>query len=110
MEKITKRKSNGRSTEQKKKKGKCKSIFTLCENSHCAKISHRAKILQVRKPTKFLHPSAKLLDFPAFSALLSFWFLIYNADFDSNSTCLDRLDNLGIINLQKTIKLATKCD
>ena len=58
----------------------------------------------------FSHPSAKLLDFPDFSALLSFWFLICNAEFDSNSTCLDRLDNLAIISLQKTIKLATKCD
>ena len=48
---------------------------------------------------KFLHPFTKLLNFPAFFALLSFWFLICNAEFDLNSTCLDRLNNLGIISL-----------
>ena len=48
--------------------------------SHCAKILHGVKIS---------HPSAKLLDFPAFSALLSLWFMICNAEFDSNSMCLD---------------------
>ena len=79
MGKFTKRKSNERS-------------FARCENSHSAKISHDAKIW---------HPSAKLLDFPAFFAHLSFWFLFYNVEFDSNSMCLDRLDNLGIISLQK---------
>ena len=78
MGKITKRKLNERSAEQKKQEN-AKSFL------------HGAK---------FSHSSAKLLDFPAFFALLSFWFLICNADFNSNSTCLDRLDNLGIISLQ----------
>ena len=73
MGKITKRKSNGRSTKQKKKKQ---------ENSET--FSHGAK---------FSHPSAKLLDFASFSTLLSFWFLICNVEFDSNSTCLDRLES-----------------
>ena len=39
--------------------------------------------------------------FSAFSALLSFLSLIYNAKFDSNSSCLDRLNNFGINSLQK---------
>ena len=50
---------------------------------------------------KFSHPATKLLSSPTFSALISFWFFICNAEFNSNSTFLDRLDNLGIINLQK---------
>ena len=42
-----------------------------------------------------------VLHFVAFSALLSFWSLIRNAKFDSNSSSLDRLNNFGINNLQK---------
>ena len=70
-----------RSKKEKKKKQENAEAF-----SHGSKISH---------------PFVKLLDFLAFSALLFLWFLICNAEFDSNSTCLDRLDNLGIISLQK---------
>ena len=50
---------------------------------------------------------SQLAKFPAgsnfltFSALLSFWFLICNAEFDLNSSCLDRLNNFGINSLQK---------
>ena len=51
-------------------------------------ISQRAKFLAA---PIFLH----------FSALLSFWSLICNAEFDSNSSCLDRLNNFGLIILQK---------
>ena len=40
-------------------------------------------------------------NFLVFSALLSFWSLIYNAEFDSNSSCLDRLNNFGKNSLQK---------
>ena len=36
-----------------------------------------------------------------FSALLSFWSLICNVEFDSNSLCLDRLNNFGINSFQK---------
>ena len=86
MGKITKGKSNGSSTEQKKKKKKQENAEAF---SHGSKISH---------------PSVKLLDFLAFYALLFFWFLICNAEFDLNSTCLDRLNNLGIISLQKLQK------
>ena len=39
--------------------------------------------------------------FFVFSALLSFRSLICNAKFDSNSSCLDRLNNFGINSLQK---------
>ena len=71
--------------------------------------NHKRKSNRVKKGKKknqenveaFSHPSAKLLDFPASFAILSFWFLICNVEFDLNSTCLDRLDNLGIISLQK---------
>ena len=39
--------------------------------------------------------------FLAFSALLSFWYLIRIAEFDSNSSCLDRLSNFDIDSSQK---------
>ena len=39
--------------------------------------------------------------FFVFFALLSFWSLICNAEFDPNSSCLDRLNNFGIISSQK---------
>ena len=39
--------------------------------------------------------------FLAFSALLTFWYLICNAEFDLNSSCLDRLNNFGTISSQK---------
>ena len=39
--------------------------------------------------------------FSVFSALLSFLSLIYNAKSDSNSSCLDRLNNFGINSFQK---------
>ena len=42
-----------------------------------------------------------VLHFVAFSALFSFWSLICNAEFDSNSSCLDRLNNFAINSLQK---------
>ena len=42
-----------------------------------------------------------VLHFLLFSAPLSFWLLIINAEFDLNSLCLDRLNNFGINNLQK---------
>ena len=35
--------------------------------------------------------------FLIFSALLSSWSLIYNVEFDSSSSCLDRLNNVGMI-------------
>ena len=36
-----------------------------------------------------------------FSALLSFWSLICNVEFDSISLCLDRLNNFSINSFQK---------
>ena len=39
--------------------------------------------------------------FLLFSALLSSRSLIYDVEFDSNSSCLDRLNNVGMISLQK---------
>ena len=43
----------------------------------------------------------KCSNFLVFSALLSFWSLTCNAEFDSNSSCLDRLNNFGTNSLQK---------
>ena len=39
--------------------------------------------------------------FLLFSALLSSLSLIYDVEFDSNSSCLDRLNNFGKISSQK---------
>ena len=39
--------------------------------------------------------------FLLFSSLLSSWSLIYDVEFDSNSSCLDRLNNVGMISSQK---------
>ena len=55
------------------------------------------RLQNFHNPTKFM----QLPNFLAFSALLFFWFLICNAEFDSNSLCLDRLNNFGINSLQK---------
>ena len=43
----------------------------------------------------------RMLHFSSLFALLSFWDLICNNEFDSNSLCLDRLNNFGIISSQK---------
>ena len=40
-------------------------------------------------------------NFLSFYALISFWSLICNAEFNSNSLCLDQLNNFGINSLQK---------
>ena len=42
-----------------------------------------------------------MLHFSSFYALLSFSSLICNAEFDSNSSCLDRLNNFVMISSQK---------
>ena len=42
-----------------------------------------------------------VLHFSSLFALLSFWDLICNAEFDSNSLCLDRLNNFDINSLKK---------
>ena len=59
-----------------------------CEILQVAKISQSCKIFA-------------MLHFLLFSAPLSFWFLICNAEFNSNSLCLDQLNNFGINSLQK---------
>ena len=51
--------------------------------------------------TVLQEPNSQCSIFLAFFALLSFWSLIYNAELDSNSSCLDRLNNFGTISLQK---------
>ena len=47
-----------------------------------------------------LHPILQLAIF-LFSSLLSSWSLMYGVEFDSNSSCLDRLNNVGMISSQK---------
>ena len=59
-----------------------------CEILQAAKISQSCKFFA-------------MLHFLLFSAPLSFWFLICNDDFDSNSLCLDRPNYFGINSLQK---------
>ena len=39
--------------------------------------------------------------FLAFSAFLSFWYMICNVEFDLNSSYSDRLNNFGTISSQK---------
>ena len=50
-------------------------------------------------------PTALCFLFLLFSALLSSWSLIYDVEFDSNSSCLDRLNNVGMISSKKLQKL-----
>ena len=45
-----------------------------------------------------LHPAAAIF---LFHSLLSSWSLIYDVEFDSNSSCLDRLNNVGMISSKK---------
>ena len=111
--KITKKKTktksyykgqNGKKTKRGQKKSKIKK-----QHEQCWKLEQCAGGLAILQPTKFrrlrnFRNPAKFLQRPnflAFSALLSFWFLICNAEFDSNSSCLDRLNNFGINSLQK---------
>ena len=42
-------------------------------------------------------PNFAMLHFSSLFALLSFWSLICNAEFDLNSSCLDLLNNFSII-------------
>ena len=100
MGKITKRKSNGRSPKQTKKNKKMQKHFrtvrkfrTVQNFAQCKKFAW----CEISQSVKILHPYAKLFGFLAFSALLSFWFLICNAKFDSNSSCLDDSTNLALI-------------
>ena len=60
--------------------------------------------------TVLQEPNFAMLHFSSLFALVSFWSLICNAEFDLNSSCLDQLNSSGIIELAKTIKFATKCD
>ena len=67
--------------------------FAGCEFSQDAKFY---RLRNFHNPAKFLQCSI----FHAFSALLSLWLLIYNVEFDSNSLCLDRLNNFDINSLK----------
>ena len=67
------------------KKENAKAFLHWCTISQSAKISH---------------PSTRLSIFQFF-LLFFLLFLICNAEFDLNSTCLDRLDKFDINSLQK---------
>ena len=47
--------------------------------------------------TVLQEPNFGILNFSSLFALLSFWSLICNVEFDLNSSCLDRLNNFSII-------------
>ena len=51
-----------------------------------------------------------VLHFSSLFALLSFEDLFCNDEFNSGFSCLNQLDNFGLIILKKTTKLATKCE
>ena len=61
-------------------------------------ISQPAKIPRLRNFCSLPNYS---FNFLAFFALLSFWSLICNAEFDLNFSCLDRLNNFGTASSQK---------
>ena len=75
-------------TSVKSKNGQQEGTVCMMHSGGQEEISH---VLQFPCSSTFL----------AFSALLSFWYLICNAEFDSNSSCLDRLNNFGTISSQK---------
>ena len=51
----------------------------------------------LERGTVLQEPNFAVLHFSSLFALLSFWSLICNVEFDLNSSCLDRLNNFGII-------------
>ena len=61
-------------------------------------ISQPENIRRLRNFCSLLNCS---FNFLGFYALLSFWSLICNAEFDSNFSCLDRLNNFGTASSQK---------
>ena len=56
--------------------------------------------------TVLQEPNFAMLHFYSLFALLSFWDLICYDEFDSNSSCLDQLNNFGIISSQKLQNLS----
>ena len=64
-----------------------------------SEITHRSEISSTVPLANV--PTAPCFLFLLFSALLSSWSLIYDVEFDSNSSCLDRLNNVGMISSQK---------
>ena len=70
------------------------------ENSNVANFALFSTIPLV--PASSLHPASSFFFlFILFFALLSSWSLIYDVEFDSSSSCLDRLNNVGMISSQK---------
>ena len=70
-----------------------------------AKILYHSEITQRREiastdPLATV-PTAPCFLFLLFYAVLSSWSIIYDVEFDSNSSCLDRLNNVGMISSKK---------
>ena len=70
----------------------CENFAQWCKNfaQWCKNFAQGAKLLLL-----FCYSSAPLL------LLISFLFMIRNAKFDSNSSCLNRFNKFGINSLQK---------
>ena len=70
-----------------------------------AKIRYHSEITQRSEISSTIPlatvPIAPCFLFLLFFSLLSSWSLIYDVEFDSNSSCLDRLNNVGMISSQK---------
>ena len=67
-----------------------------CQKARTGSRMNSARAVNSAAGTKFCR-----FHFLLFFSILSSWFLIYNAEFDSNSSCLDRLNNFGTISSQK---------
>ena len=69
------------------------------------KVKRRRKVNSVVKGEQWhrrqFHSPAFASSLLLVSASLFFWFLTCSFEFDSNSLCLDRLSNFGIISLEK---------
>ena len=69
--------------------------------AHRQKAGTGSRMNSVRAVNSAAGTKFRRFHFLLFSAILSSLFLIYNAEFDSNSSCLDRLNNFGTISSQK---------
>ena len=68
-----------------------------CKQGTLSKAGMGSKMNSARAVNSAVGTKFRRFHFLLFSAILSSWFLIYNAEFDLNSSCLDRLNNFGII-------------
>ena len=67
------------------------------KTGHSVKSRNGQQEEQSQLGTVLHEPNFAILNFSSLFALLSFWSLICNVEFDLNSSCLDRLNNFSII-------------